>query len=205
VSWPIGAEQTNYTGWVAETQITTPLTYVREESKGGVNTYVYQAEAGAAPIKDEQVLAALPSSLPAGTLAGLAAALPIPDDVRAQLTQALPQLGDPVSLSYTYEASATYWVEPTTGIVVDTTREEVRRVGLALPGGRVLPVAPVFDVTTQFTEESVTDAANDAKDAQSQIDLYGQTLPLVLLVGGILAVLGGVLVLVLSRRSAPTG
>jgi hypothetical protein len=213
VSWPIGAEKKNYTGWVADTQATTTLTYLREESKEGVNTYVYQADVSTTPIKDEQVLGALPTSLPAGTLAALAGSLPVPDDVRAQLTQALPQLGDPVPLSYTYQATATYWVEPSTGIVVDTTREEIRKVGLSLPGGRVLPVAPFFDVTTQYTDQSVTDAADDAKDGTNEIQLYGQTLPLILLVVGVLVLLGGAALLVLGRRrgtvdptpSGPTG
>lgn len=204
VSWPIGAEKQDYTGWVAETQTTTPLKYVREESKGGVNTYVYQAEIGAAPVKDEQVLGALPQSLPAGTLTALAGALPIPDDVRAQLTQVLPQLGDPVPLSYTYQATATYWVEPSTGIVVDTTREEIRKVGLG-GGGRVVPIASIFDVTTSFTDQSVSAAADDANDGKGQIQLYGQTLPIILLVVGILALLGGGALLLLRIRPGIVG
>ncbi len=50
VSFPIGAKQQDYTGWVSDTQSTAPVTYEREENKGGVNTYVYTSTVSAAPI-----------------------------------------------------------------------------------------------------------------------------------------------------------
>jgi DUF3068 family protein len=103
VSWPIGAEQRDYTAWVNETQTTTPAKYARTESKGGVQTYVYEVNAPAAPINDPQVLGALPQSIPVPVLTGLLSSLPIPDALKAQLAQALPNLGGgDVPLSYTY-------------------------------------------------------------------------------------------------------
>ena len=199
VSWPIGSQQQDYTGWVNETQTTTPIKYVRQEDHGGVSTYVYTASVPATPIKDKQVLSALPPAIPQGTLGSLAAALPLPAEVKAGLAQALPQLSNPVPLSYTYESTSTYWVEPTTGIVIDTEREDIRKAGIGGPGGKVLAAVPVYDVTTKFTSQSVADAASDANDATSTINTYGKTLPWILGIVGLLALIAG-LVLALTGR-----
>ena len=199
VSWPIGAKQQDYTGWVNETQTTTPIKYVREEEHGGVNTYVYSASVPATPIKDKQVLSALPPAIPQGTLASLASALPLPAELKAGLAQALPQLSNPVPLSYTYESTSTYWIEPTTGVVVDTEREDIRKAGIVGPGSKVLAAVPVYDVTTKFTSQSDTDAASDANDAKSTINTYGKTLPWILAVVGIIALIAG-LVLAMTGR-----
>jgi hypothetical protein len=205
VSWPIGAEQQDYTAWVNETQTTTTARYVREEEKGGLNTYVYEASVPAAPIKDQQVLSTLPQELPASALSALAATLPIPDDVKAQLAQAFPQLGDPIKLNYTYESTSTYWVEPTTGVVVDTERQEVRNAGIAGPGGTTLLAVPAYDVQTAFTEGAVSEAASDASDAKSQIDLFGSTLPWILGVAGAVLLVAGIVLLAMGLRRRPAG
>lgn len=201
VSWPIGAEKKNYTGWVQETQITTALKYLRQETKQGVTTYVYQGDAPPAPIKDPQVLSVLPAALPVSTLEALSSVLPMSPDVKAQLTALLPQLTQPVPLTYTYQAHSTYWVEPTTGLVVDTQREDIRMAGLSVSGRTIAAVIPVFDVVTAYTSTSISNAASDAKDKKNTIDLFGTTLPLVLLIVGILALLAALLVFILSRRS----
>ncbi|HEX6870244.1 MAG TPA: porin PorA family protein [Micromonosporaceae bacterium] len=201
VSWPIGAKKQDYTGWVNETQTTTPLRYLREESHAGVNTYVYQAKSAAATIKDPQVLATLPKALPVTALGALAKVLPIPADLQAQLAALLPRLTEPVPLTYTYESTSTYWVEPTSGIVVDVQREEIRKAGLSLPGGASVPASiPVYDVTTAVTQDSQQAAAQDAQDARNTIDFFGKTLPLALLVLGALALIGAVILIVTARR-----
>ena len=207
VSWPIPAQQQDYTAWVGETQTTTTARYVREEEKGGVNTYVYEAEVAEAPIKDEQVLSALPPVLPVSALAALSAVLPVPDEAKAQLAQALPNLEDPIPLTYTYEAKSTIWVEPTTGVVVDTERQETRRAGIGGPGGRVLLNVPVYDVSTSYTDQSVTEAVSDANDAKSQIETLGTTLPWILGgVGAVLLIVGIVLIAMgVRRRTDGTG
>jgi hypothetical protein len=209
VSWPIGAEKKDYTGWVQETQTTTTLKYLRQETKQGLTTYVYQANTQPSPIKDPQVLSTLPTQLPVGTLAALSAELPLSPDVKAQLAALLPQLTQPVPLSYTYQASTTYWVEPTTGLVVDTQREDTRKAGITVSGQELAAVLPVFDVATTFTSNSVASAADDAKDHKNTIDLLRTTLPLILLIVGVLALLGALLPLLLSRRRSgsapPTG
>ncbi len=198
VSWPIGAGKQDYTAWINETQTTTPVRYLREETKADVQTYVYEVNAAAAPVKDEQVLASLPASIRAALLAALAPRLPLPDAVKARIGEALPLLGDPVPLNYTYEVKSTYWVEPATGLVVDTLREEVRRATLA--GGQV--AAPIYDVQTQFDEASVAAAAKEAKDKSASIATYSKTLPLLLLIPGLLLLLVGIIGFLAGRRRA---
>jgi len=204
VSWPIGAEKKDYTGWVQETQATTPLKYLRQETKQDLTTYVYQSSSQPAPITDPQVLKTLPQALPAGTLAALSSELPLPPDVKSQLSAQLPQLTQSVPLSYTYQVNSTYWVEPTTGIVIDIQREEIRKAGLSVGGKTLASVLPVYDVTTAYTSTTASDAAAEAKDDKNKINLFGTTLPLILLIVGILALLAALLLFLLSRRS-PAG
>jgi Porin PorA len=204
VTFPIGSEKIDYTGWVSDTQTTTPITYEREETKGGVNAYVYTSTVAAAPIKDQDVLANLPPALPQTVLGGLAAVLPLTDQQKAGLAQALPLLANPVPLSYTYEATSTFWVEPTTGIVVDVDREEIRKAGIGGPGGAVLAAIPIYDVTTRYTDQSVTAAANEAKDKKDDLTLYGTTLPWILAGLGALLLVVGVVLALTGRRRGPT-
>src|SRR5262249_49948417 len=176
VTATLGAKKQDYTGWVPETQPTTTLKYVKQETTQGLTAYVYQTSTQPAQIKDPQVLNVLPKALPVSVLRALAPVLPLAPAVKAQLGALLPHLTQPVTLSYTYQLSATYWVEPTTGIVLNTQREEIRNAGLALPGGTVAGGFPVFDVTTAFTSASVNNAVSDAKDKKSTIDLLASTL-----------------------------
>ena len=203
VSFPIGAQKQDYTGWVSDTQTTTPLTYSREEQRNGITTYVYTANAKAAAIKDKQVLGALPAALPTNLLGSLASSLPIPDQLKTSLAQALPRLPNPVPLAYTYSSTATYWVEPTSGRVIDVQQEEIRQAGLAALSG--VPGIPVYDVTTRTTSSSVNDAVNEAKSESNKINKYGQTWPLVLLIVGGVALLAGIALVVTGRRRPPSG
>jgi hypothetical protein len=196
VSWPIGAGKQDYTAWINETKSTTPVKYVREEDKAGVTTYVYEANSATAPIKDEQTLAGMPKALGAAALAALANRLPLPDAVKSQLAQALPLLGDPVPLAYTYQVKSTYWVEPTTGLVIDTQREEVRKAAFA--GGQL--AAPVYDVETHFDAQSVAAAAKEAQDKRNTINTFSKTLPLWLLIPGLLLLLAGIIGMLTGRR-----
>ena len=197
VSFPIPSKKQNYTGWVPETQTTTQLTYTREETVGGINTFVYQATVNPTPIKDKQVLGVLPPALPVTVLQ----TLPIPDQLKAPLAQALPRLGNPVQLAYTYSNTATYWIEPTSGRVVEVQQDEKRQAGLAALSS--VPGIPVYDVTTQTTQASINDAVNLAKHDSSRIHNYGRTLPIILGAIGVVLLIGGILLAVSSRRRPP--
>jgi hypothetical protein len=206
VSFPIGAKQQTYTGWVPDIQATTPINFVRQESHAGVNTYVYQAQTKATPIKDPQVLGVLPHALPVNLLPNLLSQIPIPDEIKAKITQALPSTTQPLPLNYTYEQTSTYWVEPTTGSVIDLQREEIRKAGVTLPNGAAIDgIVPVYDVVTKGTAASVNSAAADANSKKDSLTAVRKTWPLVLLIVGVILLVAGIVLIVLpSRRTRTT-
>jgi hypothetical protein len=61
----------------------------------------------------------------------------------------------------------------------------------------------VYDVTTRTTSSSVNDAVNEAKHDSNQINKYGKTWPLVLLIVGGVALIAGIALLVTGRRRRP--
>jgi len=202
VSWPLGAEKKTYTGWRPETKTTTPLTYTRTEDKSGLSTYVYEASLPPTRITDSQVLAGLPPAVPQKTLALVAQLGTLSAASRQQLAALLPTLGDPVPLAYTLQSADTFWIEPETGIVVDTQRNQQRTAGVVAPnGGAFLPLLPVSDVTYQQTPASVKDAASDASDGRDAIQLFGTILPIVAGVVGALLIAGAFLI---RRRRTPS-
>ena len=90
VSWPLGAKQQNYTGWVYQTDTTTTLRYVKQVQQGGINTYEYQATVAPTLIKNPQLLASLPKSLPVSLLPSLRAAGLLLADAPGQPGQGIP-------------------------------------------------------------------------------------------------------------------
>ena len=80
---------------------------------------------------------------------------------------------DQVAITYTHESGATYWVEPTTGIVIDTQQQMVRTATIGGPGGSVLATMPVFNVDSRFTDGSVSAAASDANDRRNALNMVG--------------------------------
>jgi hypothetical protein len=200
VAFPAGAAKQDYTGWVSDTQTTVPLRYLREESRGGVNTYVYQADVAPAPVRDQAVLASLPSSISRAALQGLMPQLPITADQRSALTQALPGLPDDVPMSYTVQGSQTFWVEPTTGQIVDTQRSVTRTGAIGGPGGATLATLPVYNVNTAFTSDSVAAAGREAADRRNTLTSAGRVWPWILGTLGALALLAGLLGMLMRRR-----
>lgn len=202
VNWPVGAGQQNYTGWVSFTQTTTQLRYLRQEQHGGVNTYVYQANLAATPIKNPQVLQSLPKALPVSLLQGAGQSGLVPPSVLAALPGS-SRMRPMIPLGYTYEGTSTYWVAPRTGIVVDISTSEKQRAGVALPGGKIIPVVPVLDDSYQGNQASVQAAATDAKNGSGTIQTVGTTIPIVLaVVGFVLAVIAVILLLRGRRRGS---
>lgn len=205
VSWPLGAKQQNYTGWVYQTNTTTTLRYVKQVQQGGINTYEYQATVPATRITNPQLLASLPKSLPVSLLPGLRATGLISPAVLASLAQALPHATS-IPLAYTYQAANTYYVAPATGLVVNLSNNETEMGGIALPNGKIIPVMPVLAYTYHATPASLSDAVNDANSGSSAITTWGVTVPITAAaVGFILVVLACYLWVRGSSRGRPTG
>jgi Porin PorA len=203
VAFPINAQQQEYSAWVPDLQSTTPIRFVREEARGGVNTFVYESNTPPSPIRDQTVLASLPSTLSRSALLGLTPSLPITPEQRAMLAEALPSLPEQVPVTYTYEGGATYWVEPKTGTIVDMQQQVIRNGTISGPGGAVLSTLPVFNVAERFTDGTVVAAARDANDRNNAATTVGSTWPGVLTTLGAIALLAGLVGLFIRRRPQP--
>ena len=202
-SWPIGAHKQNYTGWVPLTQSTTPLTYMTQVQHGGITTYEYQSNVPPTRITNPQVLAVLPKALPVALLPRIEAAGLITRSQLAGLATALNG-AKTIPLAYTYQSTSTYWVAPDTGIVIDVHRSERELGGIALPGGKTIPLLPVLADSFSGTRSSVSAAATDANNGSSTITTWGTIVPIVAAaVGFVLVVLAIVLWLRGRSRGRP--
>ena len=190
VSWPLGAKQQNYTGWVYQTYTTTTLRYVAQVRQGGITTYEYQATVPPTPIKNTQLLAVLPKSLPVSLVPKMIAAGLISPAQAASLAKAFPGATS-IPLAYTYQAADTYYVAPGTGLVVNLSNNETETAGIAMPGGTIVPVLPVLAYTYHASPASLSAAVNDANNGSSAITTWGVTVPIAAAaVGFVLVVLG---------------
>ena len=204
VSWPLGAKQQNYTGWVYQTYTTTTLKYLKQVQQGGINTYEYHATVPPTPIKNPQLLASLPKSLPVSLLPSLRAAGLISPTVLASLAQAFPRVTS-VPLAYTYQSANTYYVAPATGLVVNVNNNETEMGGIALPNGKIIPVLPVLAYTYHASPASLSAAVNDANSGSSAITTWGVTVPITAAaVGFVLLVLAVFLWMRGSSKGRPT-
>ncbi len=199
VSWPIGAKQQNYTGWVPFTETTTQLKYVRQEQHGGVNTYVYQATVPAAPIKNPQVLAALPKALPVSVLQAAGSAGLVSASQLASLAKLFPGAAQ-IPLGYTYQATTTYWVAPATGIVVDLSTSQKEMAGISLPNGKVVGLIPVLADSFKYTPGSVQAAVNDANNGSNTINALGVTIPIIAAAAGLVLVVIAIILWIRGRE-----
>ena len=198
VSWPLGAKQQNYTGWVYLTHTTTPLRYVKQEQQGGINTYEYQATVPPRPIKNPQALAGLPKALPVSLLARLHAAGLISGSDLASLARAFPHATS-IPLGYTYQARNTYWVAPATGLVVNVSNNETEIGGIALPTGTIIPLIPVLADSYHASPASVSAAVTDANNGGSTISTWGVIVPIAAAAVGFVLVVLAVLLWMRGR------
>jgi len=83
-----------------------------------MTTYVYHGIVAATKITDSQILAVLPKSVPRALLVQAAASGALPGNLGASLGAVVPLLPDPVPLQYTFQDDSTFWVDPTTGLVI---------------------------------------------------------------------------------------
>jgi hypothetical protein len=198
-NFPIRTSPHNYPGWVSDTRSTVPLTYEGTATHGGLKTFVFHTESAPTAVTDPQTLKALPASLPKTLISRLAGSLGLSEGGLSALRQVLPSLPDPVRFNYTFRTVATYWVEPTTGEVVDLRERDVRTLALKV-GNQVLPVTPVLDMTYTSSPSQLTAAVKQARHDAGQVDLVYRTVPLAALIAGLALMLGAGTGLVLLRR-----
>jgi hypothetical protein len=90
-----------------------------------------------------------------------------------------------------YSQDKYIWIDPTTGAIIKQTQHEVRE----LEDGSTL-----LDMQLAFTDDQVAENAEDAKDNGQMLRLLTETLPLVGFIGGGLALVAGIFLLLVSRR-----
>ena len=221
LGWPLDSEKKDYVGWSDDYRATVPLTFAGEEEhdRAKIGTYHFTSSSDPQPIHPDTVAAmGLPTELSHAQLGQMVGGLDINPMVAAALPTLIRQANwpDPVPLTYVYGYEADYWIEPTTGVLIDTHKIEIRSAGFSeeLMGSLVekisalglvdpaiveqfLPVT-VFHLEYRATDESVEDAKKDALDAKDQLALFGTTVPYIAIVAGALLALLG---LILAMRS----
>jgi hypothetical protein len=195
IGFPIGTVAETYEGWSSDYQTTVAINYVKEEERGGLNTYVFESQSPAKETMDPEMLAIFPPAVPKALLVTLAQSLDLPASMSERFAAILPDLPDLVPLKYTYEYETTYWVEPSTGVLVDYGTHEAYQAALSIEGIPVpVPLTPVFEQSYHLSAASVQDAAGDANDGKSQLQTFGTTIPILLgVIGLVLAIVGAFL------------
>jgi hypothetical protein len=193
-NWPMDTMRHDYTGWVVDSQESTPVHYVGEGTRGGADTYMFTAHVPESVIRDPHLLAILPATMTKQQIMDLTPSLQLSEEQLLSTSKLLNGLPDPVPMSYTYREDATYWVDPETGIVIDAMKHEVRTANFVV-GDRLVPATPIMDMTYQATPTTLAAAVQDAKDGAAQLRLIRTTLPLVALIVGVVLSMLGVAVL----------
>jgi hypothetical protein len=197
IGFPIGAKQQTYTGWLVEAQNTAPTTYVGEGTVKGVAVYQYKSDA-TVPVKNPAATG-LPVAMPKALLPVLAAASGLSPALQQQLAQKLPALPAIVPLAYTFTNIGNYSVEPTTGVVVNMNRATTTYFSIAgFPAVKI----PLSALAITYTPQNLTDMVNKANDGLGKITLYGTTIPLALLILGLISI-GGSVLMIRHRKEAP--
>ncbi len=213
LGWPIDTEKKDYQGWSDDYRNTVTLKFEGEieHDRSGLDVYYYTAEYPPREIDPAQVQAVgLPLELPKNQFAALLEDADVSPRLKALLPGVLTAWEeDTVPLDYFYEYEGEYWIEPQTGMLIDTHKHELRKATLgqefidALPTlkayidslsdeERAASRIPIFEIDYQGTDETVQDAKEDAQDAIDQIELFGTTIPIILIVVGFVLGAGGV-------------
>jgi hypothetical protein len=199
VGFPLQPESHDYAYWDTPTQSKVVAKYQRAENHAGRDTYVYTVHA-AGPFKDTALASGLPATLSKATLIAFASLLP--PTVRDGLTQNAAFLPDQLPITYASTGDSTFWVDTSTGYVVDVTQKQTVNASLSI-AGQSIPLGTVFAVDLKFTPETVTSVSNDAAAGAEGLFLLGTIVPAVLLGLGILLALVAVVLAVRRRRPAP--
>lgn len=157
-----------------------------EEKDGLVNKWPFDAEKKTYPYWDGLLGEAVDAAYDgAETLDGLETYRfhVLIDEARTEVVEGIQGL---------YSQDKFIWIDPTTGSIVNQTQHEVR----ALEDGSTL-----LDLNLAFTDEQVSANAKDAKENGGMLGLLTRTVPLIGLIGGVIALLvGGFLVRANPRR-----
>lgn len=234
IGWGLDTEKRDYDGWNDDTRLVVNLAFAKEEEHAGVTTYHFTSEDAPTLIDPAHVAElGLPTSLTIESLGELAKGLDIEDpDLKTQVetllpllvrravqaTQPAPAEGEAlaVPLVYYYDYTADYWVDPTTGVLIDTRKYEHRAVTFppevidnlktqleslgrdpdALDN--LLPLT-VNEFEYVMAPSSTEDAKQDAQESIDRLTLFGTYIPLALIGLGVILDLVGTALLIQKK------
>lgn len=206
IGFPIGTKQQDYQGWTDDYQALSTTVFQGVEEHEGITTYHFTSSSGPKPILDPVLLAMFPESMPKGVVAALAPQLGLSDEMMAQFALLMPTLPDPIPFTYLYKYATEYWVEPTTGMLIDYAKDETRILAIEVDPSIVslgmVPVGDVFHLIYEQSDQSVADARQEAEDNKGLISLFGTIVPYVAIGLGALLVLGGGALLLRRKEEA---
>jgi hypothetical protein len=237
IGWGIGVDKEDYTGWSDDTRTAVDLVYEGEQEHGDTDTYYFTSQLEPTQMDEAHIaVLGMPASLTLPQLAALAnsidveglelsmmAKLRLLDLLQKGVAEALGE-GSDIPLTYYYDYFGEYWVEPTTGVLIDTHKHEHRAATLPaelidyvhaqleeedldasaanyLPldiMDTLLPIT-VNEFEYNATAQSVEDARADADDAKSTLNTFGTVLPAILVVVGLIVSVVGVYLFLKNR------
>jgi hypothetical protein len=181
LKFPFATEPREYQVFDPQLRISVPVKF--DEQVNAYDLDLFRFSSSIAPTQTASVPFSLPASLAAGLIGRLA-----PDQV-----DLLPVTGN-VDLYEFYAADTTYLVEPVTGHIVETIRND--RISYRLNGGDTdIITKSELSLRSQNPEEIAQAVSVDA----AQLQRYQNARPLLLGLGGLLGLTGTVL-LVRSRN-----
>ncbi len=186
----------SYKLWDEATGQASPLTYKTTTSVAGRSTYQYTTTAKGT-LADPAAFG-LPTSLTRGQLVNLGPALAslLPAQLQAQLPAILASLPATVPLAWTSSADVSLYADATTGAPIRVQSNQKISGSLAN-----LPVSvPLATFALNTTSASETTIADDAASNASKLTLVGTTVPIILLVLGVLVLALAVVLAVRNGR-----
>ena len=169
VTFPFHTERTDYEVYNSTAAAAFPAEYVGEEELQGLTVYRFEQT--------------------------------VPETVTQTTEVPGPMAGEPagttVQAEVVYTNQLTWWVEPTSGVVIKSQQQPDTFIR-AEDGSRGVTMFRADVVADEETVQTQTELANDTR---SQIALVERTLPLVLLVVGVLALAAGAVLLLRGSRS----
>ena len=171
------------------------------EEVAGLSTYHFRAQSEPRLIEDPAILAMFPAELPRDAIGALAPGLGLDPTMLMGLQMLLPTMPEVIEPIYLYGYESNYWVEPTTGMLIDYTKDETRYMALAEEGPLAAGQIEVFHLVYQATDESIQDAKDEAATPKMLLGLF-EWLPWVVIGIGVLVTVGGGFLLTRKRESA---
>jgi hypothetical protein len=173
----------SYRLWDENTAAAYPLTYKTTATVADRSTYKYESTAKGKVASPAAL--GLPTSISRPQLIALGPQLIglLPPALRSQVPALLAALPSSVPLTWTANDVSTIYADTTTGAPIRVQSTQEFSAGISLLGQTV--AVPLGTLTLQTTSASEASIASDASSNASSLTLVGTTIPLVLLILGV--------------------